>query len=120
VKRYGTLRPGREGLEDFVREYLSPEHRDNPGDGCPSAALLDELGRCGDGAKDAYTDGARAIVEELAARLAPEDPQSARGKAIGLFTMAVGTLQLSRALSDRKISDEVLERGIENALTFMR
>jgi hypothetical protein len=34
--------------------------------------------------------------------------------------MAVGTLQLSRALSDRKISDEVLERGIENALTFMR
>src|SRR5690348_2010854 len=36
VKRYGTLRPGREGLEDFVREYLSPEHRDNPGDGCPS------------------------------------------------------------------------------------
>lgn len=120
VKRYGTLRPGREGLEDFVREYLSPEHRDNPGDGCPSAALLDELGRCGDGAKDAYTDGARAIVEELAARLAPEDPQSARGKAIGLFTMAVGTLQLSRALSDRKVSDEVLERGIENALTFMR
>src|SRR5690349_24924134 len=44
---YGALRPGREGLEDFVREYLSPEHRDNPGDGCPSAALLDEIGRCG-------------------------------------------------------------------------
>src|SRR3954465_4802854 len=40
VKRYDTLRPGREGLEDFLREYLSPEHRDHPGDGCPSAALL--------------------------------------------------------------------------------
>ncbi|MFF0094866.1 TetR/AcrR family transcriptional regulator [Streptomyces canus] len=119
VKRCGTLRPGREGLEDFLREYLSPEHRDNPGDGCPSAALLDEVGRCGGGTKDAYTDGARAIVEELAVRLAPEDPQSARGKALGLFTMAVGTLQLSRALSDRKFSDEVLEKGIENALTFM-
>jgi len=34
--------------------------------------------------------------------------------------MAVGTLQLSRALSDRKFSDEVLEQGIENALTFIR
>ncbi|MET7356755.1 TetR/AcrR family transcriptional regulator [Streptomyces mirabilis] len=120
VKQYGTLRPGREGLEDFVREYLSPEHRDNPGGGCPSAALLDEIGRCGDGAKEAYTDGARAIMEELAARLAPGDPKSARGQAIGLFTMVVGTLQLSRALSDRKLSDEVLERGIENALTFVR
>jgi TetR/AcrR family transcriptional regulator, transcriptional repressor for nem operon len=120
VNSYATLRPGREGLEDFVREYLSPEHRDNPGEGCPSAALLDEIGRCGDGAKDSYTDGARAIVEELAARLAPADPQSARGKAIGLFAMAVGTLQLSRALSDRRFSDEVLEQGIENALTFIR
>ncbi|WP_417190559.1 hypothetical protein [Streptomyces stelliscabiei] len=47
-------------------------------------------------------------------RVGLEDPQSARGQAIGLFTMMVGTLQLSRALSDRKFSDEVLELGIEN------
>ncbi|MFC8661703.1 TetR/AcrR family transcriptional regulator [Streptomyces sp. NPDC057199] len=120
VASYGTLRPGRPGLEDFVREYLSPEHRDHPGLGCPSAALLDEIGRCGDETKQAYTDGARDIVEEIAARLTPENPRSARGRAIGLFTMVVGTLQLSRALSDRKFSDEVLEQGIENALAFMR
>ncbi|MGW2638278.1 TetR/AcrR family transcriptional regulator [Streptomyces sp. NPDC001348] len=119
VERYDTLRPGRQGLEDFVRGYLSPEHRDQPGTGCPSAALLDEIGRCADATKQAYTDGATAIVEEIAARLAPADPQSARGKAIGLFTMVVGTLQLSRALADRKFADEVLEQGIANALMFM-
>jgi hypothetical protein len=39
--RYGTLPPGRPGLEDLVRGYLSPEHRDQRGVGCPSAALLD-------------------------------------------------------------------------------
>ncbi|MFG2803710.1 TetR/AcrR family transcriptional regulator [Streptomyces pseudovenezuelae] len=120
VERYDTLRPGRAGLEDLVREYLSPEHRDHPGVGCPSAALLDEIGRCEDGARQAYTDGAKAIVDEIAARLTPEDPKSAHGKALGLFTMLVGTLQLSRALSDRKFADEVLEQGIANALTFMR
>ncbi|WP_105968080.1 TetR/AcrR family transcriptional regulator [Streptomyces geranii] len=119
VARYGTLRPGRPGLEDLIREYLSPEHRDHPGLGCPSAALLDEVGRCEAGTKQAYTDGARDIVAEIAARLAPEDPKSARGTAIGLFTMLVGTLQLSRALADGKFSDEVLERGIENALALM-
>src|SRR6476619_1949079 len=37
VKQFGTLRPGYEGLEDLIREYLSPEHRDNPGNGCPNA-----------------------------------------------------------------------------------
>ncbi|MET7699573.1 TetR/AcrR family transcriptional regulator [Streptomyces sp. NPDC005485] len=120
IASYGTLRAGRPGLEDLVRQYLSPEHRDHPGDGCPSAALLDEIGRCGDGTKQAYTDGARAILEEIATRLSPGDPQSARGTAIGLYTMMVGTLQLARALSDRKFADEVLEQGIENGLTFIR
>ncbi|WP_328347484.1 TetR/AcrR family transcriptional regulator [Streptomyces violaceus] len=119
ITKYGTLRPGRPGLEDLIREYLSPGHRDHPGLGCPSAALLDEIGRCEEGTKQAYTDGARAIVEEISARLTPEDPGSARTKAIGLFTMMVGTLQLSRALSDRKFADEVLDQGIENALAFM-
>ncbi|GAA2491963.1 TetR/AcrR family transcriptional regulator [Streptomyces longisporus] len=120
VAGYDTLRPGRLGLEDLVRAYLSPGHRDQPGTGCPSAALLDEIGRCEGATKQAYTEGARAILDEIAARLAPDDPKSARGKAIGLYTMLVGTLQLSRALSDQRSADEVLEQGIENALTFMR
>ncbi|MDT0567679.1 TetR/AcrR family transcriptional regulator [Streptomyces sp. DSM 3412] len=119
LAQYGTRRPGREGLKDLVREYLSPEHRDHPGTGCPSAALLDEIGRCGDATKQAYTDGARNIIDELAVRLTPEDPQSARGTAIGLYSMMVGTLQLSRALSDRKLSDEVLEQGIRNAYAVL-
>lgn len=116
---YDNLSAGRQGLEEFIRGYLSPEHRDQPSTGCPSAALLDEIGRCTDATKQAYTEGATAIVEEISTRLAPGDPQSARGKAIGLFTMLVGTLQLSRALADRKFADEVLEQGIENAQTFM-
>src|SRR6187549_960854 len=36
---------GRAGLEAFIRAYLSPQHRDKSADGCPSAALLDEIAR---------------------------------------------------------------------------
>jgi AcrR family transcriptional regulator len=117
---FSELPPGPAGLEAFLREYLSPQHRDNPGAGCPAAALLDEIGRCPTGAKDAYTDGARVILDEIAGRLAPQDPRSAYGKALALYTMAVGTLQMSRALSDPKFADEVLEQGIQNALVFLR
>jgi TetR/AcrR family transcriptional regulator, transcriptional repressor for nem operon len=35
----------RAGLELLIRAYLSPEHRDQSADGCPSAALLDEIVR---------------------------------------------------------------------------
>ena len=120
AEAFGGLPPGRAGLEEFLREYLSPQHRDNPGVGCPSAALLDEIGRCAAPVKDAYTEGTRAILDEIAVRLAPEDPRSAFGKAVGLYTMAVGTLQLSRALSDRKLAEDVLEQGIQNARVFLR
>ena len=120
AETFSTLPPGLAGLEAFLLEYLSPQHRDNPGNGCPSAALLDEIGRCATAAKDAYTEGARSILDEIATRLAPGDPQSAYGKALGLFTMAVGTLQLSRALSDPKLADETLEQGIRNAHAFLR
>lgn len=45
------------------------------------------------------------------------DPQAARGKALG--TLMVGTLQLSRALTDEELSAEVLEQGVLNALALM-
>ena len=99
-----------------MREYLSVRHRDDPEHGCPSAALLDEIGRCPASTKQAYTDGVLAIADEIAARLAPDDPESARATTLSLFALLIGTLQLSRALADRQLADEVLERGIENAL----
>ena len=111
--------PGRAGLEQIVRAYLSVEHRDNPEDGCPSAALLDEIGRSTDATKRAYTDGLLVVIDDIAARLAPDDPQSARLKTLSVFALMVGTLQVSRALADRHLADEVLEQGIQNALALL-
>jgi TetR/AcrR family transcriptional repressor of nem operon len=108
--------PGPAGLEQIVRWYLSAQHRDNPGDGCPNAALLDEIGRCGDATRQAYTDGVLVVIDGLAARMAPEDPPSARVKALSLLGLMAGTLQLSRALTDRQLSDDLLEQGLRNAL----
>ena len=118
-ERLSAQAPGRAGVEQFVRSYLSVRHRDNPEDGCPSAALLDEIGRCTDATKRAYTDGALAYIDDIAARLAPDDPQSARVKTLSVFAMMVGTLQLSRALADRQLADEVLEQGIHNAIALL-
>ena len=102
-----------------VIEYLSTEHRDDPEHGCPSAALLDEIDRCSDATKHAYTDGILGLVDQIASILAPGDPQPARGQTLSLFALLIGTLQLSRALGDPQLADEVLERGIENALAIL-
>ena len=110
---------GRAGLEQIVRAYLSVEHRDNPEDGCPSAALLDEIGRSTDATKGAYTDGLLVVIDDIAARLASDDPHLARVKTLSVFAQMVGTLQVSRALADRHLADEVLEQGIQNALALL-
>jgi AcrR family transcriptional regulator len=111
-------RPGAD-VEQLVREYLSTRHRDDPEHGCPSAALLDEIGRCPTSTKQAYTEGVLSITDEIASRLTPHDPPSARAMTLSLFALLIGTLQLSRALADRQLADEVLERGIENALALL-
>ena len=118
-ERLVAVAPGRAGLEQIVRAYLSPEHRDNPEEGCPSAALLDEISRCTDPTKQAYTDSVLAFIDDIAARLAPHDPQSARVKTLSVYALMVGTLQLSRALADRQLADDILEQGIRNALTVL-
>src|SRR4051812_8611665 len=106
----------RAGLESLIRAYLSPEHRDRSAEGCPSAALLDEIVRRPDATKEVFTDEVLATADEIAARLDPEDPDAARPDALTLFGLMVGTLQLSRALTDRDLSDRVLGHGVETAL----
>ena len=69
--------------------------------------------------KQAYTDGLLVVIDDIAARLAPHDPPSARAKTLSVFAMMVGTLQLSRALADPQLADEVLEQGIHNALALL-
>jgi TetR/AcrR family transcriptional repressor of nem operon len=111
--------PGPAGLEQIVRWYLSAQQRDDTVDGCPNAALLDEIGRSDNATRQAYTDGVLVVIDGLAARMAPEDPPSARVKALSLLGLMAGTLQLSRALTDRQLSDDLLEQGLRNALAVI-
>jgi TetR/AcrR family transcriptional repressor of nem operon len=109
----------RAGIEGFVRSYLSPEHRDQFADGCPSAALLDEIARRPTDTRDVFTDEVMGVVDDIAARLNPTDVEAARADALALFGLMVGTLQLARALTDRHLSDQLLARGVETALKLL-
>ena len=81
-ERFAALPPGRDGLERIVRAYLSVEHRDDPDGGCASAALLDEIGRSIGQTKSAYTEGLLVVIDDIAARLAPDDPRCTRTKTL--------------------------------------
>ena len=116
--RYLSLPPGAT-VEQVVRGYLSAEHRDNPPEGCPSAALVEEIGRAGEATRQAYTEGMLAVAEELAALAGLGRSAPARAAALSAFALMLGTLQLSRALSDRDLADQVLEQGVRDTLALL-
>jgi TetR/AcrR family transcriptional repressor of nem operon len=116
---FDGLPSDRAGLEAMVRLYLSPQHRDQCADGCPSAALLDEIVRRPAATRQVFTDEQLATADEIAARLDPTDAEAARTDALTLLALMVGTLQLSRALTDRDLSDQLLARGVQTALKLL-
>ena len=111
--------PDRAGLEAFMRSYLSPRHRDQCADGCPSAALLDEIARRPAATKHVFTDELMGVIDDIAARLDPTDAEAAPTDALTLFGLMLGTLQLARALTDRDLSDQLLAHGVETAIKLL-
>jgi TetR/AcrR family transcriptional regulator, transcriptional repressor for nem operon len=68
----------------------------------------------------AYSTGAQAIVQEIAAHPSPVRSDANRIQtALGLFTTLVSSLQLARAVTDTALSDQVLATGIRNALRVL-
>ena len=116
---FDTEPPDQAGLEAFIRSYLSPQHRDQCADGCPSAALLDEIARRPDPTRQVFTDELMGVIDDIASRLDPTHVDAARTDALTLFGLMIGTLQLARALTDRDLSDQLLARGVETALKLL-
>jgi AcrR family transcriptional regulator len=104
------------GLEAGIRSYLNKEHLANPQQGCPSAALLPEVARQTDGARSAYKDGLLPFIAMLAEQLPEGDSKASKGRALALFGLLVGTLQIARAIPDTALAENVLKEGIEAAM----
>ncbi|MER9392997.1 MULTISPECIES: TetR/AcrR family transcriptional regulator [unclassified Mesorhizobium] len=106
------------GPEMGIAAYLSAEHRDNPGAGCASAALLPELARQPPETRQVYTERLLVLVRQLSAALPQtKDPEAA---ALGVFATLIGTLQLARAAAGTELSDRILAAGADAARSLIQ
>jgi AcrR family transcriptional regulator len=99
-----------EGLETAIVTYLSPEHRDDPGQGCPLAALLPELARQPLETRCVYADNFLALARELASAL-PAKTNDPEAVAIAIYATLIGSVQLARAAEGTDLSDRILAAG---------
>jgi AcrR family transcriptional regulator len=121
--REQTLRTASEsgaGLEATIRDYLSSRHRDHPGRGCPTAALVAEIARRPKRTRDAFTDRVSKFIALIASQLRAGSASERRRNAVAIYGMMVGTLQLARAVNDKRLSDQILQGGVSAALALAR
>jgi TetR/AcrR family transcriptional regulator, transcriptional repressor for nem operon len=120
-RREQTLRAAAQagkGLEGLIRDYLSPRHRDDPSRGCPTAAVVAEVARHSGKTRDAFTVRVGQFVALIATQIRRGTAAGRRRKAIAIYGMMVGTLQLARAVHDKSLSNEILASGAEEALAL--
>ncbi|ESY89905.1 TetR/AcrR family transcriptional regulator [Mesorhizobium sp. LNHC229A00] len=107
------------GLDMAIDAYLSTAHRDNPGQGCVSAALLPEIAREPSETRQLYTERLLTLVRQVAAELPPRtrNPESV---ALGIFATLIGTLQMARAVDGTDLSGRILAAGASAARTLIQ
>lgn len=111
--RVVAQQPG-DPLRAVTEAYLSPLHRDQIGRGCAVAALGPELARLSDDVRDAVTAGVSKQIDKLAPMMPQADPQAQRQSALAAYAAMVGALVLARAVSDEKLSTEMMEAVLKN------
>ena len=94
--------------EQMVADYLSEEHRDNPGTGCIFAALAPDIARSGKATRAVATDRVQKNLELLTTALDGKDKRAARSGAILTFSALIGAMALARTVSDASLSREIL------------
>ncbi|MFG3135973.1 TetR/AcrR family transcriptional regulator [Streptomyces sp. NPDC048211] len=106
TQRHSVGLAGHDGQREAAQQalidtYLSVEHRDAPGDGCPVAALATDIARDGGGreARRVYAEGVADFADFLAT-----DDQDGIVRLCTLF----GALVLSRATNGSPLSEELL------------
>ena len=109
-----------EHFEKALRAYLSLAHRDDPGNGCPTASLVADAQRQGAGVQAAFADGIERYVTLLEKHLSKPVPindkrspkATSRERSLRLLSEIVGAVMLSRAVKDH---DPALSKEIIHA-----
>lgn len=97
----------------FIGRYLSEEHRDDPATGCALAAFGSDMARQPEAVRDAFTEEFGDLADTLATGLDWPEGADPRKASLQLMSTLVGAMVLARAMSDRRLSREILSAAHE-------
>lgn len=116
LRQTAQHRPGRKGLISAIEEYLSIDHRDDPGSGCAFATIGPELTRSDARTRTEATEGFLKFVDVFAGKADWLPPEEARKKAIAAATMMIGAMTVARIVNNAELSKRILRIAADSAV----
>ncbi len=102
--------PPRHALATFIDSYMSRQHRDNPAQGCPITALNSDLPRQSKAVRAVFDAGTKRLIARVAHLISETGFEGdAEALAPSIVSAMAGAVAVSRAVSDKNLSDEMLE-----------
>lgn len=105
---------GRAWAREFLRVYLSPEHRDAVSSGCILPSLGAEMPRANKAARKRFERTLQGMLASMSERTGQE-LALARGDLVAAVALSAGALLLARAVDDAHFSEEILEASRQAA-----
>jgi len=103
-------------LATIVENYLTPVHRDDPGNGCAVPALGAEIARESLKTRKAFAAKLEQMIDMMADQVPDVPRKAARKQAMATLATMIGTLVLSRIAGTGEFSGEILGAGREAVL----
>ncbi|MET0307435.1 MAG: TetR/AcrR family transcriptional regulator [Sphingomonas sp.] len=104
----------REILRQWLIEYISPYHRENPGVGCVMPSLSADVARAGPAVRDAYGRAMTDLIGKISTVLDGSAEDRAR-RAWSIVAVMIGALEISRAMPDGEESDRAIAAALQTA-----
>jgi TetR/AcrR family transcriptional repressor of nem operon len=110
-RKQSEATPAEKRLSTIVNSYLSPLHRDNPGQGCAVPTLAAEIARESAKTRRAFSARMQQMLEMLAKQFHGVPPRTARKRAMAALATMTGSLVMARVAGSGEFSDEILKSG---------
>ena len=109
----GKFAASEEGKQAMFRDYLSSEHRDDPGSGCIMAALATDF-KAQPKTRAVMTNHIQSLITKFEERFPWSARRKARRQEIHALATMVGALILARVVEDPQLSSELLNTSLES------
>ena len=103
-------------LGAVIALYLSMEHREERGDGCPVVALGADAARQGPDVKASFEAWIRKYLEMLGPWLGESDGEDSTDRAMAVLSTMVGAMVLSRAVNNKRLAKRFLQAGAKSLM----